>query len=313
MINTLSNIRNHLLTISGQLDMTADINKRADLIGALRKMNNNTEYIDKIAELIQQYDSMTATNQHLLEKIQEFTNQVDYDLEHLSETVFNREHQDRLFDESKLVQPTQVDDAVYTILCRRLGNYSNWRYPGLVVNPRSKRWIDTVVSCDPLYLTKDKNLVMLPALDSLISTFPDIYQRRLRLYEHQDQTFDLLPQGQFGLVLIWDMFNFLSLNKIEPYLNQIFNLLRPGGVVLFSYTNADDYESTKLIDKFFVSYNSRKHMTSMAERIGFEVIQFEDVANANHIFPTISWGEFKRPGTLKTNKAHQVLPELVAK
>lgn len=313
MITDLTAIRDRLIAIFDDLDLSADITRRADLLNSVRKLNKVHSYNDQLVELVKSYDEVSSQNRLVLDKISEFLKTVEYDLAHVGETAFNSEQQDRLFDEAKLVQNTVVDDHVYQLIKDRIGNHTNWRYPGLIVNPRSKRWIDLMVSCDPLYLSRESTIETIPTLDSLISTYPEIYQRRLRLYTHQDRKFASLPQEQFGTVMVWDFFNFLSLNKIEQYMAEIFKLLRPGGVVVFSYTNVDDLDSTILVDQFTASYNSRVHMTAMAERIGYEIIQFEDQSNDNTIFKTISWGEFKKPGTLKTNKAHQVLAEIMAK
>jgi SAM-dependent methyltransferase len=53
------------------------------------------------------------------------------------------------------------------------------------------------------------------------------------------EIFQNYRMAQFGIVLCWDNFNHLSLDKIEKYIREVWKLLRPGGCFIFNYNNCD--------------------------------------------------------------------------
>jgi SAM-dependent methyltransferase len=116
-----------------------------------------------------------------------------------------------------------------------------------------------------------------------------------------DYDFSALPQHQFGFIFSWSHFNYVSLDTITQVLKSIKNLLRPGGVFLFSYNDGDTPTGAGMAENFAQTYIPQSILVPTCLSLGFEVIRtFTEE-------PNISWIEIKQPGTLKTVKAHQVL------
>jgi SAM-dependent methyltransferase len=201
------------------------------------------------------------------------------------------------------VRVMDLSDSLQTEIHNRIQLNTNWKYPALEIGCRDGEWTKHIVAADPLYVTDHYR----DFLQSTAGQFPDEYQRRIRPYLIKDTNFDVLPQGQFGFVFCWNFLNYRSLDTIKEYLKSVKELLRPGGVFMFSYNNGDITESAGYAEGFWMTYMPKSMLIPMCESLGFEVYHDRDVRGQG---TTVSWLELKRPGTLETVKAHQVLGEI---
>ena len=221
----------------------------------------------------------------------------------------------------------QLDTAVNDLVEITIGKYVDWNYPGLRLGCRhvgqkeidiltqdnqwfkdyeySKAYSNCLVACDPLYFCDiDKNLI-----NSTTDHFNSIYQQRIRLYPLCD--LGKLPIGQFGFIFSWMFLNYVDKQTLEIYLKQIYNLLRPGGVIMFSYNNVDLAESTKTAELGVMSAISKEQLIKYTEKLGFSCINSRDVSNSDKIVQKISWLELRKSGTLTTIKRSQVLGKII--
>lgn len=203
---------------------------------------------------------------------------------------------ERIREVRKLYIPNGADN----IVSQAIDLYVDWRYPGLEIGCRDGNWTKYMVGCDPLYITD----VFREFLDSTSSNYPTEYQARLRPYLITDQNLSMLPSGQFGFVFSWNFFNYLTLDNINHYLTQIFELMRPGGVLMFSYNNADLAAPAAYADSYFMSYAPKTKLLPLCLAAGYEIISSTDIE------PAVSWIELRKPGKLNLIKAHQVLGEI---
>ena len=166
-----------------------------------------------------------------------------------------------------------------------------------------------MVAADPLYLTH----ISIPAIMDLIKEYPELYQRRLRIYAIEDRNFSILPQEQFSFVLCWDMFNYLSADKIEQYLKEVFRLLRPGGHFVFSYNNCDLEGPALAAELQAASFVTARWLVKLCDEIGYEINELHDVETGDAFNTHVSWVEIKKPGNLRTVKAAQALAQIIPK
>lgn len=195
----------------------------------------------------------------------------------------------------KLHLPTGIDAYVL----QAIDTYINWQYPGLEIGCRDGEWTSRLVGCDPLYITD----LHQEFIDSTVGQYSKEYQRRLRPYLITDGNFSALPQGQFGFIFSWNYFNYLTLEQAREYLKQCWELMRPGGAMMFSYNNADLPAAAGQADSYYMSWMPKSLLVPICEQLGFVVISSTD-------FDPVSWIELKKPGELKLIKAHQVLGEI---
>jgi SAM-dependent methyltransferase len=134
-----------------------------------------------------------------------------------------------------------------------------------------------------------------------------MYQKRIRSYVLNEYNFDHLPKQQFGLIYCWEYFNFLPADKIKQYLENFLNILKPGGVLMFSYNNAESPSTAFLIDQEKLPWASESYLKKIAIEAGYEILDSKRLVTS-HI--ELSWLEIKKPGELISTRKSQVLGEI---
>lgn len=185
--------------------------------------------------------------------------------------------------------------------------YTDWRFPVLEIGPGDGNWTEHLIAGDPLYLVD----VHKEFIDSTLSKFNPVYRNRIRPYligqeaDKSDTDLSMLPVNQFGFIFSWNVFDYFPLEHIAQFLKQGFDLLRPGGVMMFSYNNCDVEQCAKFAEEGFKSWMPRSLLVKTCIEHGFEIISTNSLEN------TVHWIEIKKPGKLKTVKAHQVMGEII--
>lgn len=230
--------------------------------------------------------------------------QINDDITRVSQSLFvnnyELEERDGGFEHVRNHRRIYLRPEVEDLVRYRIQMYTGWQYPALEIGCRDGEWTQHLVAADPLYVM-DKYQEF---LDSTVSKFPDSYQRRLRRYKLDNYNFSVLPQKQFGFVFSWGHFNYVSLDTITETLKKVKELLRPGGVFLFSYNDGDTPAGAGMAENFSQTFIPKSILIPTCLGLGFEVIQtFNEL-------PNVSWIEIKKPGVLKSIKAHQVMGEV---
>jgi len=136
---------------------------------------------------------------------------------------------------------------------RVVGN-NNWKYPAMIIRPGLESYIDKMVACDPLYLVDLSYDFLRPAVER----YNELYQNRLRTYVvNEDLDHSILarlPDGQFGVCVAFNYFNFRPFEIIKKYLEEVYQKLKPGGAFLFSFNDCDRRSAVDLVERFYCSY-----------------------------------------------------------
>jgi hypothetical protein len=250
-------------------------------------------------------------SQEVIDNIVNKISMLDLEIDSVAASLFDNDEYRNNFNEDRTQGPEFKNSLIVSaelegILVSKITEYSDWQYPALQINPRSKKWIDPMVAGDPLYLTHcNINLVK-----EIIKPYPDLYQNRLRLYEIVDRDFSKLPQAQFSFVLCWDNFNYLSSEYVEKYIREVYRLLRPGGHFMFSYTNGDLTGSALRAESWACAYASARWIKKLCTEIGYEVIDLKDFDTDDAFNTHVSLAILKKPGILNTVKAAQAMAEI---
>lgn len=293
--------RNDLTTLVNNLSIDQAICDKLSYIDRIHREYNFEDY-DKI---VQNYKSLAANNECIIDIIrQKITNTTDE-----ITNIVNERHKniDPMID----IKPNShlnINAEIELKLLSKIRLYSQFKYPGLQLNcnfsQNTIQWLNAMVTNDPFYLAGlPDEYGEIRYLEDMIKPYPEIYQKRVRLYTVNNRDLSVLPQAQFGLILCWNFFNYQTLDTIEIYLTKIIKLLRPGGILIFSYNNCDILESARLFDNYHGEWATSKLLEKIYLLQGFELIE----AN-NFQFDTISccsWVELKRPGHLTTVKLSQ--------
>lgn len=296
-------IRNLLQTALNLDDIkTAIENNKTNLHRVITHANDH--YSQKIIDLVNDHDQIF---QHALadqKKIQTIIDEVNQNIEELTRKFFTENYQTECYTRSvnfiRNVKVLNMADQSAEILQNRIYYYNSWKYPALEIACRDGVWTKSLIGFDPLYIADDFD----EFLHNASSQFTPEYQNRLRKYSIKDFNISGLPTNQFGFIFSFNYFNYLSLDTIKQYLIKSMDWLRPGGTILFTYNNADLSDSAGMTEGYFMTYVPKSMLVPLAESLGYEVTECFD------FIPSTSWIELKKPGVLKTVKAHQALGEI---
>lgn len=240
------------------------------------------------------------------EHFKEINTEIDHKLSDMSSKFFAANYQLELKIDLPAEQSQrhkQYTSKTHDILISRIRIYSNWHYPALEIGPGSGIWTPELVENDPLYIAD----IRPEYLEETLKKFNPVYQNRIRPYLipfDNSENLSQLPQNQFGFVVSINVFDYFSFDTIRRYLANVYDVLRPGGVFLFTYGNCERREFAELAEKGTVGYMPKSLLITFCETHGFEVLDSFDLDQ------TVSWIEIRKPGELKTVKAQQAMGEI---
>ena len=306
----LVEFRNYLMNQIDHLSLEKPIQDKVETIGKIKKIF--PQHVDYCDSTIRDYLSIGQQNQTVINSIHEEISRLDSEIDIMSTSMFNNDEYRDTMSESNIQGEQFANNLIISVeleaeIISKITEYSNLLYPALQINPRSKKWIDPLVASDPLYLTHYN----ISLVKELIKPYPELYQNRLRLYEIADRDFSRLPQAQFSLVLCWDYLNYLSIEKVETYVRRVWNLLRPGGCFIFSYSNCDLAGTSLRADSWACAYASSRWLKKLCNEIGYEISELKDFETGDAFHTHVSLAILKKPGKLTTVKAAQAIAEII--
>jgi hypothetical protein len=191
--------------------------------------------------------------------------------------------------------------------CTRIMRYNSWHHPAMIIRPGRESYINHMLASDPLYLVDESHDLLQPA----VSQFNEQYQQRLRTYaineRNSEEILGKLPNGQFGLVLSYNFFNFRPFEVIRTYLTEIYQKLRPGGVLVMTFNDCDRAKGVMLVEQHFCCYTPGYLVRELAQSLGYHItFSWTDQG------PT-TWMELQKPGNLVSLRGGQTLAKIIPK
>lgn len=332
-LSELVNLRNTLEEKINSIDFSQYVNTVCDVLNLIRtetpEINDNI-INEGINKAILAYKELSKTadniNNDLRLTLDYLDSQIDVASAAINEQLYLKDELDELRLKSDLIHPThvfQLSTTANRLITASILKYTDWHYPTLRLGctyagqetltyvdnqviidySKSIEYSNLLVAGDPLYFCDIKQAY----IDSVTSHFNGIYSQRIRKYVIKDHDFSQLPQNQFGFIFCWMFFNFRDLITIELYLQNLIKLLRPGGIIMFSYNNTDMYDSAKTSENGIMSSIPKKKLIELIKNIGFEIIKHQDTPNEDFFIKNISYIEIKKPGLLHSIKSKQVV------
>ena len=268
---------------------------------SLVNQNVDENYSEQLDLLIKDYRDIRTEVHKPSGRVQEIIDAINKEISSKSSHFFLNNYEDELnYEDPENIRkvrvmyiPVQVQQEIES----RIGLYSNWKYPGLELGCRDGEWTKFLVASDPLYIADAHQ----DFLDSTIKEYAPEFQRRVRPYLIRNNEYGVLPQSQFNFVFSWNHFNYKTLETTKQALKQVYNLLRPGGICMFSYNNGDIPAGAAYAETYFMSYMPKSLLIPMCQSLGYEVVYQQDHE------PAVSWLELRKPGELSTIKGHQAM------
>ena len=210
-------------------------------------------------------------------------------------------------DQYILDRKLPMSDQDRELLLGRIRRYTKWQTPGLVMRPAQESWIDILVSLDPMYIM-DRNLEL---LQPTVTKFHSVYQKRLRQYVIHENIgqpmLHELPSAQFGYCFAFNYLNYRPYEFVCQFLQEIYQLLRPGGAFFFTFNDCDHAHGVALSEQNWMCYTPGKMLADRAVEIGFDITDRYRGDN------DVAWFELQRPGRLRSLRGGQNLAKVVAR
>ena len=197
-----------------------------------------------------------------------------------------------------------VLESAKNIIFSRILSYADWHYPAAIIRPGREDFISHLVANDPLYLIDEHKDLLLPAMNK----FNQQYQNRLRPYVIEESTgtniLDRLPDNQFSFFLVYNYFDHKPLDMIKIYLNEIFEKLRPGGILGMTFNDCDYAGAVSRVENCTGYYTPGRMILEHCANIGYTRI-FKLANNESS-----TWVELQKPGSLSSLRGGQTLAKI---
>jgi len=296
---------NHLDTLSVRDAMITSMKEVTKITHTVQ--HSEIQSGDRAATLISIQENLEITLRQYEEELKKLRKDVQTLIEKNEPGYFNESstrYQRNMRSDSPdwIIQRTRtVDNENEKLLKDRINTHSNWQHPGMVIRPAQSPGLDSLVAFDPLYMVDTHEDLLSP----IKSMFTPEYQRRLRYYVIKEYTehdiFVNLPANQFGLVYAFYYFDFKPLEIIQKYLDEVFLLLKPGGIFLFSFNDCDQWRAVGSAEHHFHCYTPGRLILQHAQKIGYEIV-YTHVALLG-----TTWVELKKPGVLNSIRGGQAV------
>lgn len=212
--------------------------------------------------------------------------------------VLCRQDQDRYNPDVELLPErvdynSQITQNFINTISSLISSVVDWRFAAADINPMDGKFTKMMVAADPLYIVSENAT----AISRTKELFNPIYSDR-RLFDY-DRILEL-PSNQLGLVVNINRFEYMPINAVNTIIEQVFQVLRPGGKFIFSYNDCNTRGSLKLIEHGFRCYNTFELMNTNLITTGFSDIKHGCENDA------WSWIITTKPGLLTSNKASSI-------
>jgi hypothetical protein len=226
--------------------------KLDDIVHAVK--NRDVQYHSTTAEIHERLadvkNSISKFDQSLHNLKQQLRNDVDRLAPEYYAESWKRYEQEMCFEtvEHLINRKLPIEFNDHESLRNTIKNYTDWRLPGMIIGARQDVLVEDMVPMDPLYLV-DHNRDL---IDVAMNPFTKEYKNRLRPYVINDwkdtEIFTALPSNQFGLVFAYNYFNWKPIEMIEKFLIEIYQKLRPGGALVFTYNECDNWHGVGAVE-----------------------------------------------------------------
>lgn len=197
----------------------------------------------------------------------------------------------------------KIDQDILDNLSAALALESNCLYPGLYIGYNSVL-VSSMVASNPLYIASwDKRFNNI-----ILSKFNSVYNKRIRSYtlDHKRMfNFDFIPKESIGYILCWDVIPFLNTKHIKPLLKSFLSVLRPGGKLIFNFSNCEKNNQLELAENYICTYQTLHDLRQLCNDYGeFQYIDFNN---------DIDYIKITKQGTLDTIKSQAPASEIISR
>jgi hypothetical protein len=262
---------------------------------------------DNRPQLEQAYQNSLQSIEHFLQCLDRVKQDLDHKIASQEPLYFARSYD--IYNESTqhdspdhiMNRQLNLSGPAQEFLRSRMQFYSNWQHPGILIRPAREPWIEHLVACDPLYVLDTSYAMFEPTKNK----FNSKYLHRVRWYiitDSEDQEMlPTIPKNQFGFCLAYNFFHYKPLQILRRYLEEIYQKLKPGGTLAFTFNDCDRGGGVILVENNSGCYTPARMIRSLIELIGYTITLEYQIDAAS------TWIEIKKPGELASLRGGQAL------
>jgi SAM-dependent methyltransferase len=311
-----------LVQYKNQLDLLSTSTAQAGVKQELDKITDALSLINQPTDLFDQHKLGLTQIFKLFEKdLDDLKKQLNEVIAEAEKPMFQQNY--RLYEQGKeqidneelyrdnieytLNRKLDINEETYQLFLARVSRYTDWRHPAMIIHPGNTSFINSMVANDPLYAVDENYDLLHPA----VSQFNEVYQNRLRVstvIENTDNPIlEKIPNGQLGLCVAYNFFNYKPFEIVKQYLTEIYQKLKPGGTLVMTFNDCDRYPAVMLAEQCYAAYTPGNMLRYWAEHVGFnEVFCYHDAG-------PITWIELQKPGELTSLRGGQALAKILPK
>ena len=301
--------RNHLDEATPLNGVLVAHDRLAPVLHAVK--SNDIQLTHLVDRLSQDYKNVLGSIDHFERTIDDIKDEISHLIQQMEPAYFAESYrlysQEMSHDTAEYIlnRRIEITPDVAGYITARIQAHGDWHHAGMIIHPGHEEWITYLVGHDPLYLVAP----MSEMLDPAVLRFNDQYQRRLRTYTVTESVdnpiLEYLPDNQFGFCLVYNFFNYKPQEIVNQYLTEIYQKLKPGGVVAFTFNDCDYSGAAALAERSFMCYTPGRTVLAHAQSLGFQVRQRYRMNNST------TWVEIQRHGQLTSLKGGQSLAKVV--
>jgi SAM-dependent methyltransferase len=273
--------------------------------------SNDIQLTHLVDRLSQDYKNVLGSIDHFEHTVDDIKDEISHLIQQMEPAYFAESYrlysQEMIHDTAEYIlnRRIEITPEVAGYITARIQAHGDWHHAGMIIHPGHEEWITYLVGHDPLYLVAPISEMLDPA----VLRFNDQYQRRLRTYTVTESVdnpiLEYLPNNQFSFCLVYNFFNYKPQEIVNQYLTEIYQKLKPGGAVAFTFNDCDYAGAAAMAERSFMCYTPGRTVLAHAQAVGFQVRQRYRMSNST------TWIELQRPGQLTSLKGGQSLAKVV--
>jgi len=285
----LSDIRDNIRDLKDS-DLAIDLDEIDEDIFAI--LNDTTSLVEDI-------DKIKITANTLMQQLSKEPLNTSYDMYDERKDWFNLEEAAKYRSLDQFVDNEESEHKFVSTIRQ----FSSWHHATVYVRPNSLRFFNALKASDVFYVMEQCDVTGWLKENLPGSLYETIRFKQINENKEQFLT-NLVPKGQIGLIVMEHFINFKPMDVIRQYLAESFELLKPGGHLLFTYNNCDLPAGARNFEEGLYCYTPGVMLGRVCECAGFEIV--ESVTTDR-----VSWFALKKPGTLTSLKGGKTLGQIV--
>lgn len=250
----------------------------------------------KITQTLEELKELNRTHNKLIEEILP----LDKEIKRQTDILKTKDYFSKLYTNDIILDQIENTDLIgnnFTL-------YSNFLYPSLYIGYNTEL-LKYLTAAEPLYIANWNDT----SIKNLLSEYNSLFQRRTRTYLLVNEDFtDLrnLPVQQFSCIVCWDVAKHLSLDRLRLFMNQIIQLLRPGGVLFVNFADCNKIHHLEQAENNLCAYQTSDDIKNLVPSHKFQTIE-------HIVYNNIDYFKIIANGVLHTTKLQPVLGEIIPK